>query len=191
MVNSILKSMDSELCSTDRGRKWLANAMLLISLPILGLSAYAAHKAGQERDVADQALGAMRVLNEENKSPIIALDSDGRILTWTKNAQDIFGYTADEALGKTPQFLMPKSLRERHMEAYQEAMLLPIDTAKTLRIHCYGLNKANKRVEIFITARTLPHEKLGRVSVAIIDRTRDVVEIDATDPNNIKKIATK
>ena len=45
---------------------------------------------------------------------IILADGDGNIIQWNKRAQEIFGYTEKEVLGKPLTMLMPESYREAH-----------------------------------------------------------------------------
>lgn len=47
---------------------------------------------------------------------IIIINSDGKIMTWNNGAQNIFGYSADEMLGKDLDNLMPKSFYGKHKE---------------------------------------------------------------------------
>lgn len=44
---------------------------------------------------------------ENVRDSIIVTDTEGRIIVWNHGAARTFGYTADEALGKTPSFLYP------------------------------------------------------------------------------------
>ena len=45
---------------------------------------------------------------------IILADSDGKIIQWNHGAQQIFGYTEEEVLGKPLTMLMPEHYREAH-----------------------------------------------------------------------------
>jgi PAS domain S-box-containing protein len=47
---------------------------------------------------------------------IILADGDGNIIQWNKSAQEIFGYTEQEVLGKPLTMLMPESYREAHQQ---------------------------------------------------------------------------
>jgi PAS domain S-box-containing protein len=44
---------------------------------------------------------------------ILNIDSDGRIVLWNKAAESIFGYTADEAIGKPHSMLLPVGVQDR------------------------------------------------------------------------------
>jgi PAS domain S-box-containing protein len=45
---------------------------------------------------------------------IIAADRDGIIHVWNPGAERIFGYAADEALGRSLDLMIPERLRQRH-----------------------------------------------------------------------------
>ncbi len=45
---------------------------------------------------------------------IISIDSDGKIISWNRGAENIFRYTADEAMGKLCMFIFPERFREKY-----------------------------------------------------------------------------
>jgi len=45
---------------------------------------------------------------------IVSADAEGRILSWNRAAERLFGYTADQILNKPVAVLMPEELREKH-----------------------------------------------------------------------------
>ena len=53
---------------------------------------------------------------------IVAADSDGVIRFWNPGAERIFGYTRDEALGRSLNLIIPERLRQRHWEGYRKVM---------------------------------------------------------------------
>ena len=53
---------------------------------------------------------------------IIFADRDGLIGLWNSGAEEMFGYTSEEALGKTLDIIIPERLRERHWIGYQQVM---------------------------------------------------------------------
>ncbi len=54
-----------------------------------------------------QALKQFRAVFDASPLGIILLDCEGRVLQWNSGAEDIFGWTADEAIGALPPFVTP------------------------------------------------------------------------------------
>lgn len=53
---------------------------------------------------------------------IIAADQDGLIRFWNPGAQRLFGYSPDEAMGRSLDLIIPQRLRDRHWEGYRRVM---------------------------------------------------------------------
>ena len=53
---------------------------------------------------------------------VIVSDRDGNICFWNPGAARIFGFTADEALGRSLDIIIPERLRARHWEGYRQTM---------------------------------------------------------------------
>lgn len=183
-VNAML---DAPAFSSDRGRRFVSNASLLISVPILLISAYEAYATTQERIEKEKAVALMKTLIDEGKGIVVALDSEGRFLCWPKSAEDVFGYTAEEMIGQTPSILIPEDMREAHARAYDRLVnTTNPDDFKTSRVRCIGVTKDGKKHKLLITTRPVLHEQLGRVVLAFIDHEKDVVTIDATSFASLK-----
>ncbi|WP_371614191.1 SpoIIE family protein phosphatase [Streptomyces sp. NBC_00454] len=66
-------------------------------------------EAGQPEGGAPQPSGLMDLLSVA----AVLLDADGRIVLWSPQAEELYGYTAEEALG---QYAAPLLVREQHWE---------------------------------------------------------------------------
>jgi PAS domain S-box-containing protein len=53
---------------------------------------------------------------------ILFTDRDGNIRLWNSGAETIFGYTSEEAIGKSLDLIVPEKLRERHWKGYRRVM---------------------------------------------------------------------
>jgi apoptosis-inducing factor 3 len=53
---------------------------------------------------------------------VIGADRDGAIRLWNPAAERMFGFTADEALGRSLDLIIPERFRDRHWERYQQVM---------------------------------------------------------------------
>ncbi|HEY7454333.1 MAG TPA: SpoIIE family protein phosphatase [Thermoleophilaceae bacterium] len=64
-----------------------------------------------------------RLVLDAAPDAFITLDSDGRIMNWNVAAERLFGWTKDDAIGKTMrELIMPPEFRERHDERRLELM---------------------------------------------------------------------
>ena len=55
-----------------------------------------------------------RALVEAATDAIVSADGQGRIVSWNRAAERMFGYPAGEALGRPLTILIPEGLREAH-----------------------------------------------------------------------------
>ncbi|MGY4707739.1 PAS domain S-box protein [Candidatus Bipolaricaulota sp. J31] len=62
------------------------------------------------------------VLLECLPDAVVVADETGTIRVWNKGAEELFGYTAREVLGKPLTILMPEEYRERHREAFAKCV---------------------------------------------------------------------
>lgn len=51
-------------------------------------------------------------------NPTLTLDTSGVVLTWSRDAEAMLGYTAAEALGRPIEFIIPPHLRGRHTAGF-------------------------------------------------------------------------
>ncbi len=53
---------------------------------------------------------------------IIFGDAEGNVRLWNAGAERIFGFRADEIVGKSMDLIIPENLRARHWEGYYQTM---------------------------------------------------------------------
>jgi len=59
---------------------------------------------------------------EQAGDAIIFADRDGVVRTWNAAAARVFGFTAEETLGKAMDMIIPEKLRVAHWRGYRHAM---------------------------------------------------------------------
>lgn len=64
---------------------------------------------------------AQLVLKTESDA-IVAADRDGVIRFWNPGAVRIFGYSSEEAVGRSLDLIIPERQRARHWEGYRQVM---------------------------------------------------------------------
>jgi len=79
------------------------------------------------RDLEDAKLNLFQAIVEQAPDAIIFADRDGVIQVWNHGAGTVFGYAADEVLGKSLDVIIPERLRHAHWEGFRRA----IDTGQT------------------------------------------------------------
>jgi PAS domain S-box-containing protein len=55
---------------------------------------------------------------EESPIAILCADREGKIRLWNSGAEAMFGYRAEEVLGKSMDLIIPENLRARHWEGW-------------------------------------------------------------------------
>jgi diguanylate cyclase (GGDEF)-like protein/PAS domain S-box-containing protein len=55
-----------------------------------------------------------RALTESANDAIVSADAEGRIVSWSRGGEEMFGYTEDDVLGHTLTVLIPERYREAH-----------------------------------------------------------------------------
>lgn len=64
----------------------------------------------------------LRALIEQSPDAIIFADPEGCVRVWNARATAMLGYSADEAIGRKLDFIIPEHLRAKHWEGYARAI---------------------------------------------------------------------
>jgi PAS domain S-box-containing protein len=57
-----------------------------------------------------------------NTTVIVCADTEGVVREWSPESADFFGYTAEEAIGRTVDLIVPDALRGRHWNGFDSAV---------------------------------------------------------------------
>ncbi len=85
---------------------------------------------------------------ENSNEGIIFSDREGIIRLWNKGAELIFGYTAEEALGKMLDLIIPEKHRARHWEGYIRVMREGSTRYANEMLSVPAIRKDGKRISI-------------------------------------------
>lgn len=58
----------------------------------------------------------------DSNDAIMFSDHEGIIRFWNNGAEQVFGYTAKEAIGQSLDLIIPENLRKRHWDGYYRVM---------------------------------------------------------------------
>jgi PAS domain S-box-containing protein len=126
---------------------------------------------GGESQSRDRAAQHYAAIVESSDDAILSKDLDGVITSWNRGAQRLFGYTAEEAVGRSVTMIIPT---DRHDE---EPMILErvrrgerIDHYETVRQH-----KDGSLVDISITVSPIKDEKGEIIGASKI--ARDITQL--------------
>ncbi|WP_207905068.1 PAS domain S-box protein [Novosphingobium sp. PhB165] len=67
-----------------------------------------ARKEAELREVAQHASAKLAAIVESSEDAIVSKSLDGTIMSWNESAQRLFGYTADEVIGRPITLLIPE-----------------------------------------------------------------------------------
>jgi two-component system sensor histidine kinase/response regulator len=69
----------------------------------------------QTERVLEETLARTQLLLDSAMDAVICMDNQGRVLIWNARAAEMFGYSEEQALGRTiADLIVPPELRERH-----------------------------------------------------------------------------
>jgi PAS domain S-box-containing protein len=88
---------------------------------------------------------------ENSGDAIITTDKDGVITLWSRGTENLYGYKADDVLGKNIDFLYPNELKEERRK-WQKTILAG-ETVRNIRTQIYNSNR--ELVEINLTLSPL------------------------------------
>jgi len=118
---------------------------------------------------------------------IIVADAHEKIVLWNPAATRIFGYTAEEALGKTLDLIVPERQRHKHNEGYSKSMETGTTRYGASLLKVPALHKDGSTLSIAFTVGMLfddKHQANGVVAVI-----RDETERFAQERALKKRIA--
>jgi PAS domain S-box-containing protein len=119
---------------------------------------------------SQQGLSWLAAIVESSDDAIVSKDLNGVITSWNRGAERIFGYAADEAVGKPVTIIIP---RDRHDEEYTILSRIRrgdrIDHFETLRQH-----KGGELIAVSLTVS--PVKNADGVIVGASKIARDVTE---------------
>lgn len=131
---------------------------------------------------------------------IISLDDDNVIQSWNRGAEAMFGYTAEEVIGKPVSFLVPEELRRKgeleliaqsvaeqgslsHFETERltkDGRRVLVDLTRTLLRDSQGRAIGSSAILRDITARKRAEEEIRRLNreleARVVQRTRELEE---------------
>lgn len=116
------------------------------------------------------------IIEVANNAPdaILISDLEGKIIFWNRGAEQIFGYAAAEALGRTLDLIIPDYLQSRHWQGYWRVMASGETKYKTGLLTSPGVRMDGSSVSLEFSMVLLKDDSGAMLGCAAI--MRDVSE---------------
>jgi two-component system sensor histidine kinase/response regulator len=129
-------------------------------------------------DTLKDTLLRTQLLLDSAMDAVIGMDRRGRVLIWNSRAESIFGYRADQAVGRTvAELIVPPEYRERH----QAGMVRFIETGEPkiigTRVEVTGMRADGSRFPIELTIGSISEGDNALFSAYV----RDITERKAAE----------
>jgi two-component system sensor kinase FixL len=122
-----------------------------------------------EREAAREALLRLAAIVESSSEAIIGTTLDGAIITWNPGAARLFGFRADEAIGRHITIVVPADRADE-----VPRFLGKLSKGDTAQYETVRLNKDGTRIDVSVTASPI-QDSVGRI-IGASGIFRDIAE---------------
>ncbi|MEO8595937.1 MAG: PAS domain S-box protein [Candidatus Solibacter sp.] len=122
------------------------------------------------REREEQLSAQLRAIVESSDDAIVSLALDGRIESWNRGAEQLYGHTAEEAIGKPATLLLPP---ERHREE-QDLLERILGGARVKHFESVRLHKNGKELRVSLTVSPIRNARGSVTGASYI--ARDITE---------------
>jgi PAS domain S-box-containing protein len=99
---------------------------------------------------------------EQTSDAIVFADASGAIRVWNRGAEALFGFTADEVIGRSLDVIIPERFRHAHWEGFRRA----IESGRT---------RAGEPVRITRSVHKLGHALYVEISFGLVKQASGAV----------------
>ncbi len=118
---------------------------------------------------------------------VIISDRDENILFWNASAERVFGYSSDEALGKTLSIITPERFRERHSKGYFHTIQTGVTKYGNTLLRVPAVHKDGRSISIAFSVSMLFDDQNQPIAIAAV--VRDETERFQEERNLKAKLA--
>lgn len=128
-----------------------------------------------------------RRLVEEMPEAVVFADRQGAIRLWNPGAEAMFGYSAEEALGRSLDLIIPERYRARHWDGYRQVMSTGATRYGQRLLAVPAVRKDGRRMSIEFSIALLRDEHGEVIGAAAV--VRDVTARWQADRELRKRVA--
>ncbi|HXH83352.1 MAG TPA: PAS domain S-box protein, partial [Candidatus Tectomicrobia bacterium] len=137
-----------------------------------------------ERKRVEDAHQRLAALVQSTGEAIVGASLDGRIMSWNRGAERLFGYAAEEVVGRSLDLLVPPDrAMERARDAARVRQNEPVPPYETVRVR-----KDGARIEVELTISPIPGPEGAITGMSLI--ARDVTDRKAMERLKDEFLAT-
>jgi PAS domain S-box-containing protein len=138
-----------------------------------------------ERDTADRVRALLAAIVESSDDAIVSKSLQGIIMSWNTGAERLFGYTAEEAIGRPITMIIPKERLEE-----EQRILAQISQGERLEhFETERVTKSGKRIPLSLTVSPIRNslgQIIGASKVARDITARKQLEAEQEEANRRK-----
>jgi len=120
----------------------------------------------------EQSRLAERILDQVADA-LISTDRSGAIIRWNRASAALFGYSAEEVLGKSVELIIPEHLRAAHWTGFDAAMANGVTKLEGRPTLTRALHKSGRRLYVEMSFAIVKEDTNGEV-VGAVAMARDV-----------------
>ena len=103
---------------------------------------------------------------------MVAAGADGRIILWNPAAERIFGFTAEEALGRSLDLIIPERFRDRHWAGFREVIRTGQTRYASEVLRVPALHKNGTPLSIAFTVALIGSARGYAIAAIVRDETK-------------------
>ena len=118
-------------------------------------------------------LGTLAALVDQLADAVVVSDVDGTIVYWNRSAEKVFGWTADHAVGRSLDLIVPERQREAHWEGYRRVMERGESRYgdELLRVPSLHADGQRRSIAFTVTILANPDGSVAGIAAVIRDET--------------------
>ena len=120
----------------------------------------------------------LKQLVEAVGDAIVASDAGGAIVLWNPAATRMFGFTEEEALGKSLDIIIPQRQQQRHWDGYAQTMASGKTKYGTTVLRVPAVHKDGHTLSIAFSVALLftPEQKVASIVAVVRDESAKFAE---------------